>query len=81
MDGRDFGVFYESVLSRSPKATLVLVQEDEMAEASIALDPDLPEAEVEAELLDSGEGVHLWRRLSSADVFVGGIVHLEHRAV
>jgi len=77
IDGQDFGVFYESLLSRTEDAKLSLVQMEHAAHASINLDGDSgPEKGIEVELMDTGSGVHLWRRIKNAYVDVDARVEL-----
>jgi hypothetical protein len=73
LDGQDFGILYESFLSRAQEVGLTLVQAGEEIQASIVLDR---EEESELEILDTGSGVHFWRRLGNADVEVRGRVRL-----
>lgn len=75
LDGQDFGVFYESLLSRSDKVQLNLTETDEGLQASVTLD-DQDEREINCQLLDTGSGVHFWRRLSNADIDVQVTVRL-----
>jgi hypothetical protein len=73
LDGQDFGILYESFLSRAQEVGLTLVQEGDEIQASIVLDR---EEEVELGILDTGLGVHFWRRLGNADVGVRSRVQL-----
>jgi hypothetical protein len=75
IDGQDFGVVYESLLARAQKVLLSLSQVGETLEASVGLGPDA-ESPVEIHLLDSGPGVHFWRRLENADIDVEASVRL-----
>jgi hypothetical protein len=69
LDGQDFGVFYESLLSRTTSVFLNLTQSEEYVQGLITLGTD-EVTEVEVEILDTGAGVHFWRRLANADVDV-----------
>ncbi len=74
MDGRDFGVLYESLFSRSEVSDLVLSDGPDGVNAQIALRSG--GQEVEATILDTGSGVHFWRRLSDATIDVACPVQL-----
>jgi hypothetical protein len=69
MDGQDFGVVYESLISRGEGILLSLDQASDGLHASVGVDPD-GESAMEIHLLDSGTGVHFWRRLENAVVDV-----------
>jgi len=73
LDGQDFGILYESFFSRAQEVGLTLIQAGEEIQASIHLNR---EEEVELEVLDTGSGVHFWRRLGNADIEVPGLVQL-----
>ncbi len=76
LDGQDFGVLYESLLSRvgasAEEVTLTIVQSGpEAFQASVTLNGE-GGAEISYQVLDTGSGVHVWRRLANADVHVTG---------
>jgi hypothetical protein len=72
IDGQDFGVVYESLLSRGDGVLLSL---DDGLRACVGVDPAAPSA-MEVNLIDSGKGVHFWRRLENASVDVGVTLRL-----
>lgn len=74
IDGQDFGVVYESLLSRAQRVLLSIAEVGETFEASVGLDPDTEPLEIH--LLDSGSGVHFWRRLGNADIDIGAPIRL-----
>jgi len=73
LDGQDFGILYESFLSRAEQVGLTLFQTGDDIQVSIVLDG---EDDIELNLFDTGAGVHFWRRLSNADVDIHGNVRL-----
>jgi hypothetical protein len=75
LDGQDFGVLYESFVSRAQRALLSVVQTDRSLQASISLERDSA-ATIEVQLLDTGSGICFWRRLGNADIDVGVAVRL-----
>ncbi len=75
VDGQDFGVVYESFLSRAKEVELTLLQAEDRIQASVTLGGET-DSEIEVDVLDTGAGVHFWRRLSNGDVEVRGAVRL-----
>ena len=78
VDGRDFGVLYESFLSRSDRpenVTFTLTEDDEGVFATISL-ASAPEAEWNVQLLISNGGIHFWRRLAAGEIDVKGKIIL-----
>jgi hypothetical protein len=75
IDGQDFGIVYESLLARSKEIELSLVENGELLAAQVQLGDDA-ETELELSLLDTGSGIHFWRRLNHADIDVPKSVRL-----
>jgi hypothetical protein len=75
LDGQDFGAVYESLQSRSQRVVLSMTQVGDTLHASATLEPET-EAPLDIDVLDSGTGVHFWRRLSNADIDIDGQVRL-----
>jgi hypothetical protein len=84
LDGRDFGVLYESLLSqvgaseRQLSLTVIQSGEDTIL-GTVTLARNVGEEvgdEVEMEVLDGGAGIHFWRHLTNADVDVTAQVRL-----
>lgn len=75
VDGQDFGLVYESMLSRAQDVLLSVTQDGDVLQASLGLDPD-GDVTLEVELLDSGSGIHFLRRLIKADIDVDVSVRL-----
>jgi len=74
LDGQDLGVFYESILLRSREAALSLWQAGGATSGSIDLEQE--DSEIEVDILDTGAGIHFWRRLRNAEIDVTGTVQL-----
>lgn len=75
IDGQDFGVVYESLLSRAQKVLLSVTQVGDTLQASVSLESER-DSLLEIHLLDSGSGVHFWRRLANADIDIDVQVRL-----
>lgn len=75
LDGQDFGVLYESLLYRGQKVLLAIIQTTDGLQASISLDRR-GGAVIELQILDTGGGLHFWRRLANADIDVETTVRL-----
>jgi len=75
LDGQDFGIVYESFLSRNRKVETSLIATDDGIAASIIVS-DEQDSVPELQLLDTGAGVHFWRRLCEADIDVGCTVRV-----
>lgn len=69
VDGQDFGIVYESLLARSSQVETSLFETGDAIEARVVLGDD-PNRALEFDLLDTGLGVHFWRRLNNADIDV-----------
>ncbi|HEY0992859.1 MAG TPA: hypothetical protein VGD80_37655 [Kofleriaceae bacterium] len=75
VDGQDFGIVYESLLARSTEVQTTLLEVKDSIEARVVLGDD-PSRALEFDLLDTGAGVHFWRRLNSVDIDVARAVRL-----
>jgi hypothetical protein len=75
LDGQDFGLVYESLLARAQKVLLSVSQVGDAFHASVGLGAGA-ESSLEMQLLDSGSGVHFWRRLGNADIDIDAPVRL-----
>jgi len=74
LDGQDFGILYESLLARSTRTELQLSKDKDVL-AATATDPDCG-MHYDVHLLDTGSGIHIWRRLSNATIDVPGTIQL-----
>lgn len=78
LDGQDVGVFYESLLARAEIAEsvgLTITQSGDSIQLVASLGRE-EETDIECDLLDSGEGIHIWRRLGRADIEINAAVKL-----
>lgn len=70
LDGQDFGVFYDSLLTRvesTDDISLTILQNGDSIHVSAVLDRE-GDAEIECEIEDTGHGVNIWRQLKNADI-------------
>ncbi len=75
VDGEDFGIFYEAMLAGDRKPALEVVSTGEALEA-LFLPVHENDEEIKVAVLDTGQGLHFWRKLHSADIDVGVDVRL-----
>lgn len=67
LDGQDIGPFYESLLARPAPVVLSLFGGEDGAQAIVSIDGD-DDNETVLDVLDTGGGIHFWRRLKDASV-------------
>jgi hypothetical protein len=75
LDAQDFGVLYESLISRAEHIPLTILQADGFLDVSATIEGE-NETVIEVNLLDTGSGIHFWRRLSNADIDVTANIRL-----
>ena len=74
LEGLDFGALYESLLARPGKVSLSLSTSDDGSYAELSIDGKY--INVVFEILDTGNGIHFWRRLSDASIDFEGTIRL-----
>lgn len=74
IDAQDFGIVYESLLARSRRVEISLLESEDTIDAQVLLADE--ERALTFTLLDTGHGVHFWWRLNNADVDVSRAVRL-----
>lgn len=70
LDGLDFGALYDSILTRTEIAndlSISIYQDGDVMRFSATVDQE-GGGEIECELLNTGEGIHIWRQLKRADI-------------
>lgn len=75
IDSEDFGVLYESLLARDAHMDVSVFDDEDLVVMSAAFD-DHRKTVFEVQLLDSGEGVRVWRRLRDATIQLRGRLSL-----